>query len=242
MLAPNGYTTILFDLDGTLRHSVPHGSQIFLEFAASLGAPSDPDSQRRAQQWAHSYWANSEELVHDVKTYDREDRSFWSNYAYRQLLSLQISETQARQWTPLLNQHMEANYAPQDYIPDDVYPTLTALRQAGYTLGVVTNRSNPIDEYMVEIGLADRVDFYFTAGEIGTWKPKPEIFHHALKQATAEAHQAIYVGDNYYADIVGARNVNIQPVLIDPDNVFPDADCPVIKTLGELQTYLIPNA
>ena len=45
----------------------------------------------------------------------------------------------------------------------------------------------------------------------------------------------VYVGDNYYIDIVGARNVGITPILIDPENIFPDAECKVIRTLSELR-------
>jgi len=77
------------------------------------------------------------------------------------------------------------------------------------------------------------------AGEIGAWKPHPEIFYYALGLANAKPQEAVYVGDNYYADVKGAFNANIQPVLIDPGNVFPGIDCPVICTIGELNELLV---
>jgi predicted HAD superfamily phosphohydrolase YqeG len=43
------------------------------------------------------------------------------------------------------------------------------------------------------------------------------------------------VGDNYFADVVGARNAGIQPILIDPVNLFPEADCVVIDTISDLE-------
>jgi putative hydrolase of the HAD superfamily len=239
MISPNGITTILFDLDGTLRHSVPNGADVFLDFAESLGAPGDRDSQRRALQFSHEYWANSENLLIDIKTYGRENAEFWENYARRQLEALGASEDQAKEWAPAVHKNFLDNYDPQDTIPDDVYPTLDALREADYKVGLVTNRSQEIHEYMAEIGMAAHLDFYFAAGEIGAWKPNPEIFYYAIGLANAKPEQTLYVGDNYYADILGARRAHLNPVLIDPTEIFPEADCPVIKTIGELKEHLV---
>lgn len=235
MISPNGITTIIFDLDGTLRHSVPTGHEVFWDFAASLGAPNGTDSRRKAQQWANLYWADSEDLLIDMKTLGKENDEFWSNYTRRHLTALGVSSAQAEDWAPKVHTHMRENYNPEDVIPEDVPITLDWLRENGYTVGLVTNRSDPIDEYMEETELVNHLDFYFTAGEIGTWKPKPEIFYYALGLANAKPEQAVYVGDNYYADIVGARAANIEPVLIDPHDVFPEADCPIIHAIGELQ-------
>jgi FMN phosphatase YigB (HAD superfamily) len=47
--------------------------------------------------------------------------------------------------------------------------------------------------------------------------------------------QAVYIGDNYFADVVGARNAGIEPILIDPVNLFPEANCTVIGSLGDLE-------
>jgi HAD superfamily hydrolase (TIGR01549 family) len=227
-------TTVIFDLDGTLRHSVPKGETLFLDFAASLGAPSDLEARCKARRWAHDYWADSECLLVDVKTYGKVSGEFWENYAWRQLQALGVSKTQAKEWAPLVHKHLKENYDPEDVIPEDVIPTLQTLREAELTVGLVTNREDPVDEYLHEVGLANHLDFFFAAGDIGAWKPSPEIFYYALGLANAKPQEAVYVGDNYYADVVGASKANIQPILIDPEGVFPDAVCPVISTIGEL--------
>jgi FMN phosphatase YigB (HAD superfamily) len=48
------------------------------------------------------------------------------------------------------------------------------------------------------------------------------------------APETVYVGDNYYADILGARRAGLQPVLYDPNLIFPDADCATIRSFDEL--------
>jgi HAD superfamily hydrolase (TIGR01549 family) len=231
-------TTVIFDLDGTLRHSVPKGETVFLDFAASLGAPAAAENQSKARRWAHDYWADSECLLIDVKAYGKVSGEFWENYAWRQLQAMGVSKTQAKEWAPLVHNHMKENYDPEDVIPEDVFPTLQKLRESEFTVGLVTNRENPVDEYLNEVGLVNHLDFFFAAGDIGAWKPSPEIFYYALGLANAKPQEAVYVGDNYYADVVGASSANIQPILIDPEGVFPDAEVPVIHAIGELTDIL----
>ena len=53
-----------------------------------------------------------------------------------------------------------------------------------------------------------------------------------------EPGQAVYVGDNYFADVIGAQRAGIGAVLIDPQDLFPEADCPVIQKISELKLVL----
>ena len=83
------------------------------------------------------------------------------------------------------------------------------------------------------------VNFTLVAGEVNSWKPDPVIFQQALQLAGATASETIYVGDNYYADIIGAQRAGIQPVLLDPDSLFPDADCEIIRRIEEISSLLV---
>jgi HAD superfamily hydrolase (TIGR01549 family) len=230
--------TVIFDLDSTLRHSQPSGEIVFLEYAVNLGAPGDEETIRKARQWAHHYWASSECLIQDVKSFGVEGEEFWTNYAKRQLVAMKVEDGNADRWAKQISQYMLENYTSEDAIPDDVVPTLQALKRAEYTLGLLTNRTNPIDEYLAESGLDQHLDFWVVSGTVDAWKPSPEIFYYTLGVARSLPSKAVYIGDNYYADVEGARSAKIQPVLIDPDNVFPEADCLVIHRIGELPELL----
>jgi len=50
--------------------------------------------------------------------------------------------------------------------------------------------------------------------------------------------EAAYVGDNYYADVVGARRAGLTPVLYDPRGIFPDPGCASIVSFDQLPQVL----
>ncbi|MGD9093049.1 MAG: HAD-IA family hydrolase, partial [Anaerolineales bacterium] len=73
---------------------------------------------------------------------------------------------------------------------------------------------------------------------VESWKPDPVVFQHAVQNYGIRPERVLYVGDNYYADVVGAENAGLVPVLVDPEGVFPDANCMVIYEVGELPELL----
>lgn len=121
----------------------------------------------------------------------------------------------------------------------DALPTLTALKRRKLILGLVSNVDMDVQSLCRELGLIPYFDFIVTSREVGVDKPKPPIFLAALERAAVNAEEALYVGDQYDSDVVGARGVGINPVLLDRNNLFPlVADCPRIRSLTELEYYL----
>jgi putative hydrolase of the HAD superfamily len=51
---------------------------------------------------------------------------------------------------------------------------------------------------------------------VGVRKPHADIFHHALVQLDTSPSNALMVGDNYSADIVGAQHLGIAGLHIIP--------------------------
>ena len=50
--------------------------------------------------------------------------------------------------------------------------------------------------------------------------------------------ETLYIGDNYFADVVGARNAGLAPLLYDPRGIFPEADCARMTSFTELGKFL----
>ena len=225
---------IFFDLDGTIRHNEPRGTDVFAQHAAELGLRVRDDDLLRAMRWEHYYWALSPELRDDQARHGRLTDDFWAQYSHRQLVALGASSTQAHALAPKMQRYMDLDYKPQNVVPDDLRDVLAALHGAGYKLGVISNRDTPLQDVLARIGLASYFPYSLASGEINAWKPDPEIFLHACSQLGVEPSESVYVGDNWFADVVGARRAGVRPVLYDPRGIFDDPECDVIRSFTEL--------
>lgn len=234
----NGIHTIYFDLDGTLRHNQPSFIEALSDFILQLGLPPEIATSRHAHRWLHYYWAQSPELISDSETYADDEVAFWINHSQRYLMASGCQREQANELAPKLTHCMREDYKPEDLVVENVPAMLQTLKKDGFRLGVISNRRKPFEEQLESLGIDSYFEYSLAAGTIDTWKPDPKIFHHALLEMGVEAEGALYVGDNYYADVVGAQSAGLKAILIDPDNLFPEANCQVIESLPELQSIL----
>ena len=238
MMDTNDIKAIFFDLDGTLRHSVPSGGDVFTNYVLTLGLPVNEEARLRAMRWEHLYWANSMDLRNDLLAHSAETEKFWIEYSRRRLIALGASPEWAVEFAPKTSMHMGEFYKPESIVPDDVRRVLPQLKEAGYLLAVISNRDKPFQDLLNVHGIGEFFDFSMAAGEVSVWKPDPGIFEHGLRRANLSAGQAVYVGDNYYADVVGSRRAGLQPILYDPLGIFPDPDCTAIKSFDELNSLI----
>jgi FMN phosphatase YigB (HAD superfamily) len=186
-----------------------------------------------ATRWSHYYWAQSSQMLEDRQLFP-EDGLFWENYCYRTLLAYGCMPRQARELAPPLFHYMQEDYNPSDFVPPDIPGTLENLLEAGFRLAMLSNRSQTYDEELETLGLAGYFEFALAAGEVDVWKPDPRIFRYALNRLGTQPGETLYIGDNYYADVIGAQGAGLEPILVDPIGVFPEVECTVIQNISEL--------
>ena len=229
---------VFFDLDGTLRHSVPQGGQVFTDYVITLGLAVTPENRKRAMRWEHMYWANSPDLRDDLLAHSGETENFWVEYSRRRLVALGASPDVAIEFAPKASMHMGSEYKPESVTPDDVHRALIQLKQDGYLMAVLSNRDKPFQEVLDTHNISEYFHFSFAGGEVDAYKPDPRFFEHALQRAGVTAREAVYVGDNYFADVIGASRAGLTPILIDPEGIFPEAECITIKSFDELHSVI----
>ncbi|NPA07060.1 MAG: HAD family hydrolase [Chloroflexi bacterium] len=235
---------VLFDLDGTLREMDPPFPAIYRDALASFGVRVTRDAERAAWRWAHAFWAGSEELHRLLAQYRTGDGhpedGFWVAYHARKLERLGLSPAQAAAIAPALSQALNARMEQAaDRALPDALPTLCRLRALGYRLAVFTNRRVALDPtYLADLGLAPCLEAAWSAAELGYFKPDPRAFHAVLQAWGLAPHTVVYVGDNYYADALGAQRSGLAAVLLDRYDFFPDAQVPRIRRLAELPEVL----
>lgn len=237
MLQIKNIKAIFFDLDGTLRYSNPPSRDLFVDEVIRQGIPVSAETRLQAARWEHYYFGGSPEVFADAEAFP-ERKAFWVNYSYRMLMKLGATLEQAEKLGLVLHEYMNEHNHPADALMPGVLEMLQALKQTGLILGVVSNRETPFQDYLQELGLAEYFQFSLAAGEVQSWKPDKAIFEHALQRVGVQAHETLYIGDNYYADVIGARNAGIHPILIDVDGIFEAPDCSVIYSYTELLDLL----
>jgi HAD superfamily hydrolase (TIGR01549 family) len=241
MLRGKDITTIVFDLDDTLRFNEPHSHGFFCDYAENLSKPLNLEQRRASQRWEHSYWATSDDLVADLKAFGEGSEGFWLNYSQRHLQALEFNLERAQQLSAQVHAHMRANYKPISCVQPETILALQTLRSSGYHVGLLTNRPKPAHAEMHAIGLDTYLDFFLTGSQLGAYKPHKEIFENLLKFLNISAGEMIYVGDNYYADVLGARNAGVLPILLNWNGLYSDVDCIEISSVSGLLGILQPK-
>lgn len=230
---------ILFDFDGTLRIHLPSGGEVFTDFVGQLGIPVSHENKLRSLRWEHYYFANSPEIRADQITFKGDSPGFWVNYSRRRLIAMGCHPKQAIELASACSAYMAEFYKPKVHVPDELHTVLPALQNSGYVLGVVSNRGEPYSEKLQEMGLAPYFKFSLAGGEIPSFKPEPGIFLRALELAGTQPHETLYVGDNYFADVVGSNRAGLRPVLYDPEGIFSEVECPIIKSFEEIPNLIL---
>ena len=97
-----------------------------------------------------------------------------------------------------------------------------------------------MDPLTERLGIAHYFDIIVASHDtrIRSAKPDPHIFNWTLAKVGVSAEEVIHVGDTYEADIIGAQNVGIRPILIDRDGTQIGRWHETIHSLSELPKLL----
>ncbi|MEP6688987.1 MAG: HAD-IA family hydrolase, partial [Gemmatimonadales bacterium] len=116
---------------------------------------------------------------------------------------------------------------------------LARLRTAGLRLGVVSNSDGRVAEALEAAGLLEYFDVVVDSTLAGVEKPDPAIFRAALDALEVPPAAALYVGDLYEVDVVGAHAAGIPAVLLVPSGVPRPGGCATVSSLEELADDLL---
>lgn len=124
----------------------------------------------------------------------------------------------------------------------DTRQALSEFSSLGLRMAVVSNSDGTVEAAIRAFGLRDFFEVVIDSSVVGHAKPDPKIFQFALEALGVEASRAIYVGDLYSVDVLGARAAGIHPVLLDPHGDWGEIDCLTVSSLTELASMFRSNA
>jgi HAD superfamily hydrolase (TIGR01662 family) len=222
-------TTVLFDAGGTLVH---------LDYAflhTELRRVGITLSRRAIRQAEYAARAEIDRRLHRLVADTDEAR----RRPYFAVLLEQLGVEAAT--IPRLIERFDAAHAQANLWRVMLPSTpriLQELHERGLTLGVVSNADGRITTILRQCGIEQFFHVVIDSHVVGVEKPDPRIFRLALARAQARAEQALFVGDIYSIDVLGAKRVGIRPLLLDSLGCYEGVQCEKIRHLSELRTIV----
>ncbi len=224
---------VLFDAGGTLIHM---DRRFVIQKLNENGVAATLEDFARADTVARNV------VTHMLRSESPgDDLARWLVYARTLMQELKCEgDALERVRLALLSQ-----YAAGDlwtYVLDGTFEVLDSLRAAGYRMAIISNADGRVEGFLRKAGLTDYFEFVIDSGVFGIEKPDVRIFKHALDRLGLAAGDAVYVGDVYEVDVLGARAAGMKAILLHNGDRDPHWDCPVIASLSELPGLLAEEA
>ena len=124
--------------------------------------------------------------------------------------------------------------------PETNKRTLEYVKFNGYRLAIVSNFDYAPTAYMLleKFKITNLFEQVIISEEVGWRKPNHIIFQTAVNKLKIRPQDALFVGDNYYADVVGSKALGMDTAWINRKNQSEDTLDPkpdyIIKHLSEL--------
>ncbi len=221
---------------------------ILFDFGGTLDGPGDPWVDRFRRLYADAGRPLDETDLH--RAFGSATRRAYRDSAMRYCPSLRETAALHVHWQfeSLAWDDDAAARRIIDGFVDATRASLSASRalltrwRARTRLGVVSNFYGNVALLLAEAGIAPLLDTIVDSNVVGVAKPDPRIFHHALDALSCEPTQALYVGDSFDKDILGAHAAGLRAGWLVPPQVAEDgrlgeADF-VLRELAEVERLL----
>lgn len=128
-------------------------------------------------------------------------------------------------------------FAACTYLPWQPFSDTMVLSELPLPVGIISNWDKTLGD---KLHTYFQRDFFKIVGseDSGVRKPDLAIYQQALKGLDCEPSQVIFVGDSIRLDIAPARELGIEAILIDRDNLWPYFNGKRITDLRDLSKLL----
>jgi len=138
-----------------------------------------------------------------------------------------------------LNDDFLKNMTTKTQLIPHAQEVLEELRTQGYVMTIVSNGFRDVQyDKLRTSGLISYFDTIVLSEEVGFMKPDARFFQYALDKNTVTAQKVLLIGDNYEADILGARQFGIDALYFDRNSERFTQQTQVIVNLKEIFTFL----
>lgn len=232
---------IFWDAVGTLFGIRGSVGAIYSQFAAQSGVSVEPEPLNRA--FMQSFMtAPRAAFSHPTPTdLAAKEVAWWQAIAANSFAQMGVLD-QFQDFDQFFRE-LFAHFATADpwYVYDDVPAILSQFKQAGLTLGVLSNFDSRLLRVLDALDLHKFFDSVTCSTIVGAAKPEPDIFAIALGKHHCSPKQAWHIGDSWQDDVQGALNAGLKPIWLNRQAApQPSLENGVlaIHSLAELPAYL----
>lgn len=214
---------VLFDFGGTLVQSLPVPFDAFAPVFENLGLEISVDRWIEADRrvWPR---VSSSQYTSLGKT-----PSFWDRVHAETLKELGVPDERGE----VVRALRDAATSPEWHRPfPETEGVLDHLRTEGIPLHVVSNNTDYLIESLSRLGWNDLFQSVTFSQEVGAEKPDRRVFEWALRRAKCRSREALFVGDSWEADYLGAVDAGLVGVWLNRREIVPPEPCSWISQLG----------
>ena len=223
--APTNVRALLFDFGGTLA---------FLDFDALAAEFSRPHRKLDPLMLEHAEYAGRAAIDHHLMSEKSRD----PNAAYEDFFRawMDAAGIPPEEFAHISQRfrEMHAEACMWRIVREGTHDALERLKAAGFKLGIVSNADGRVAGDSKRLGLAPFLDVIIDSRVVGVEKPNPKIFQLALEALNVAPAQALYAGDIYSIDMLGARAAGIAGKLIDQHDMYHWVEHPKICHVRDL--------
>ena len=176
----------------------------------------------------------------------KEFKEFPNRNRFKLMLSkmhLDPTENQDELEDKMVIAHMDALTRCVEF-PEENKKTLEYIKTKDYRMAIVSNFDYSPTAYKLidKLEIRSLFDEIIISDDVGWRKPKDIIFQAAIDKLAIKPNEALFVGDNYNADVVGSKAMGMDAAWINKknqpaDNLNPEPDY-IMKNLPDLINFI----
>jgi putative hydrolase of the HAD superfamily len=224
---------VFFDMYNTLICYDPPREETQSKALKKFGVELKPQQLTVPIIAADEYFYEENARLALARRTDEEKKNLWAQYEVVLLKEAGITPTKELIGAMLVEM---SNFKYEMVMYDDVIPALTGIKNRGLITGLVSNVDKDIKAMLERLQLNALLDVIVTSLEVGVTKPHREIFEAAVTKAGIKAEEAIFVGDQYKIDVLGAINAGMSGILLDRADYYKNDGIiqPRVSNLGQV--------
>lgn len=222
--------SVFLDFGGTLCQSRADLLPVFREAAERAGTRIPEETYLRANEecW-EELWPSAPRMVGQIPSFaDRVHEMALRRIGFDGPIDAVVRNIR------------EAAISPRWHEPfPEAEESLRRLRTLGIPMHLLSGNVDYLPTLLANLGWTEFFRTVTFTQEVGVQKPDVRVFRFALQRANLAPADAVYIGDSWEADILGAEGAGMSAVWLNRTGRPAPGPCREIRSLDELPGLLV---